>query len=229
MKQNTTDKTAERAGAADFLKFIRDGQPEWAIAAIKAPKDEVSDELVDFRGASSLNRDVAVKEGKEYDEIEPFVAVVQIKGNPWTLIYRSLGYVDERQIEAASEDAKELSARLNTRAISFAGEDTSGANQYELFEKGKVLEQAEWVVGGELFRFKSTHRKRPDLEKVTDEFVDGLFREEGAYLPACYPMTDADNPWLAVEKGSADAVERADLIELETDEEDDDYEEEEDV
>jgi len=154
------------------------------------------------------------------------VAVVQTPGSAWTIILRSVHYVDESQIEGVAEAAKELSARLNTRAISFIGEDTSGANGYKLFEKGKLLEDFEWEANGEFFRFKSSLRKRPALEKVEDAFVDDLFREEGVYLPACYPMTEGGNSWLAVEKASINAVERADLIELEeqTDEDDDEDE-----
>ena len=223
------EKQQGHAGVTDFLKFMYDGQPEWSLVAVKAPLDEVSDELVDFRGATTFTRDVPKKAAGEYDDVAQLVAVVQVKNNPWTIIYRSLLYVDEALLEAVNEEAKELSARLNTRAISFTGEDTAGANRYELFEKGKLLELAEWESGGEFFRFKSTLRKRPDLEEVTDDFVDEFFRQEGIYLPACYPMSDAENSWLAHEKSAADVIERADLIELEqTDEEDEDedYEDE---
>jgi hypothetical protein len=159
------------------------------------------------------------------------VAVVQVKQNPWTIIFRSLLFVDEAALAGAAEDAKELSARLNTRALSFIGEDTSGANGCKVFEKGKLLEDFEWEVGGEFFRFKSSLRKRPALESVDDSFVDELFRAEGIYVPSCYPMADTGEPWLAVEKSSEGLVERADLLELADDEdedEDDDLDNEED-
>jgi hypothetical protein len=217
-----------QVGVTDFLKFMFDGQPEWSLVVVKASLDEVSEELVDFRGATTFNRDVPKKAAGEYDDVAQLVAVVQVKQSPWTIIYRSLLYVDEGLLEAVTEEAKELSARLNTRAICFVGEDTAGANRYELFEKGKLLELAEWESGGEFFRFKSTLRKRPDLEEVTDEFVDEFFRQEGIYLPACYPMSDGENSWLGYEKSAADIIDRADLIELEEadDEDDEDHEEE---
>ena len=226
MKDKAQSKPAEESGARHFLEFMYDGQPEWALFAVKAPAEEVSEEWVDFRGAKAVHRAVPIKAGGEYDEIANAVAIVQVKNNPWTIVYRSILYVDEAHVEPTIEEAKEFSARLNTRAMSFIGEDTSGANSFSLFEKGKVIEEAEWEVGGQFFKFKSTRRKRPDLEKVTDEFIDGIFREEGIYVPACYPLGEEEDMWLAVQKSSMELVERADLIEPEQVNEDEDEEEE---
>jgi hypothetical protein len=152
------------------------------------------------------------------------VVVVQVRNSPWAVVYRSILYLDEAHLEAVAEEAKEFSARLNTRAIKFIGEDTSGANSYQLFEKGKSIEEAEWEAGGEFFKFKSTLRKRPELDKVTDEFIDAIFREEGIYIPACYPMEQEEEFSLAVEKSSADSIEKADIIEPEHVEEDEEDE-----
>ena len=231
MKQKAQTKPAEQLGARHFLEFMYDGQPEWSLFAVKAPAEEVSEEWVDFRGAKAVHRAVPIKAGGEYDEIANAVAVVQVKNNPWAIVYRSILYVDEAHMEAAVEEAKEFSARLNTRTISFIGEDTSGANSFSLFEKGKVIEQVEWEVGGEFFKFKSTRRKRPELEKVTDEFIDGIFREEGIYVPACYALGEEEDMWLAVNKSSLEMVDRADLIEpeeIDADEEESEGEDDED-
>jgi len=228
MKETTPSQGSERLGVKDFLKLMHDRQPEWSLLAVKASIDEVSEELVDLHGATTVSKDVPRKAGENYDDVEQVVAVVHVKGNPWTVIFRSLLYVDKSHLEGVAEDAKELSGRLGTRAITFIGEDTSGANAYKLFEKGKLLEDVEWETGGDFFRFKSSLRKRPALESVDDEFVDGIFKELGIYLPACYPMFDQGNSWLAVGKDSLAVVERADLIELpEKDEEEDEDEEEE--
>lgn len=231
MKAQSNDKQSSHLGVADFLKFMNEGQPEWAILAIKASAEEVADELGDFHGVKNVFKSVEIKTGAEYDEIEQLVAVVQVKDNPWTIIFRTLLYVDEAAIEGVAEDAKELSGRLNTRAISFIGEDTSGANAYKLFEKGKLLEDVEWEAGGEFFRFKSSLRKRPALESVEETFVDEFFRGEGVYVPCCYPRAEKGEPWLAVEKASEGLVERADLIEFgdgEEEDEDDEFEDEDD-
>jgi hypothetical protein len=230
MKAESKKKESGHLGVADFLKFMYDGQPEWAIVAVKASAEEVAEELADFHGAKNVFKSVEIKRGADYDDIEQLVSVVQVKNNPWTIVFRSLLYVDEAAIEGAAEDAKELSARLNTRALSFIGEDTSGANAYKLFDKGKLLEDVEWEYGGEFFRFKSSLRKRPALETVEDSFVDEVFREEGIYVPCCYPRAEKAEPWLAVEKVSEGLIERAELIELadkDEEEEDEDFDEDE--
>ena len=232
MKTQSKAKDSNHLGVADFLKFMYDGQPEWSLVAVKAPADEVAEELADIHAAKNVFKGVAIKTGERYDDVEQLVAVVQVKDNPWTIVFRSLLYVDEAAMEAVKEDAKELSGRLNTRAISFIGEDTSGANAYQLYEKGKLLEDVEWEVGGEFFRFKSSLRKRPALESVEDDFVDELFRAEGIYVPSCYPRAERGEPWLAVEKSSENLIERADLIEFadenEDEEENDELDDEED-
>ena len=213
-------------GIADFLKFMHDGQPEWSLVAVKAPMDDVTEEFADLHGAESVHRDVARKPTTEkYDEVAGQIAIVQVKDHCWSVIFRSLLYVNESHIEGANEDAKELSARLNTKAISFVGDDTSGSQAYKLFEKGKLLEEAEWEVGGELYAFKSKLRKKPAIAAVGDEFADGFFIEQEIYLPCCYPKSEDGQPWLAVEEGSLELIERADLIELdEADEEEEDEE-----
>jgi hypothetical protein len=221
MKQKSQVKPSEQLGVRHFLEFMYDGQPEWSLFAVKAPAEEVSEEWVDFRGAKAVHRDVPIKSGGEAD-VAPSVVVVQVRNSAWAVVYRSILYLDEAHLDAVAEEAKEFSARLNTRAITFIGEDTSGANSYQLFEKGKSLEEAEWEVGGEFFKFKSTRRKRPELDKITDEFVDGIFREEGIYIPACYPIEEEEEFSLAVEKSSADSIEKADIIEPEEAEEDED-------
>ncbi len=214
MKDQAKNK-AERLGVTDFLEFMYDGEPEWALFAVKAPIEQVSSTFADFREADNRHTDVPHKAPDgEYDDIAGLVSIVQVKGNPWTVVYRSLLYVDEELLEEVAQDAKELSRRLKTRAISFVSEDASGAMGYELFEDGSQVERAVWEVGGEFSEFESKLRKQPDLEEVGDEFVDEVFRREGIYLPYCYPKAEADDAWIAVEKVSADAVERADLIDL---------------
>jgi hypothetical protein len=208
-------KSSSRLGVADFLKFMYDGQPEWSLLAVKAPIDEVTDEFADLHGAETVLRDAPRKPTTEkFDDVADQIAIVQVKDSAWTILFRSLLYVDEEHLESINEEAKELSARLNTKAISFIGEDTSGSQAYKFFEKGKLLEEAEWEVGGELYTFKSKLRKKPAIEDVGDEFADGFFTEQEIYLPCCYPKYEDGQSWLAIEKNSIDIIERADLVEL---------------
>src|SRR2546430_3955805 len=119
MKTQSKNKDSAPLGVTDFLKFMYDGQPEWSLVAIKASAEEVAEELADFHGAKNVFKSVDIKPGAEYDDVEQLVAVVQVKDNSWTIVFRSLLYADEAAIEGAGEDAKELSGRLSTRAISF--------------------------------------------------------------------------------------------------------------
>ena len=209
------NKSSSQAGIADFLKFMYDGQPEWSLLAVKAPIDEVTDEFAEIHGSETVLRDASRKPTTEkFDDVADQIAIVQLKDNPWTIVFRSLLYVDEEVIERANEEAKELSARLNTKVVAFIGEDTSGSQAYKLFEKGKLLEEAQWEVGGELYTFKSKLRKKPAIETVGDEFAEGFFTEQEIYLPCCYPKYEDGQAWLAVEKNSIELIERADLIEL---------------
>jgi len=219
-------KSPSQVGITEFLKFMHDGQPEWSLLAIKAPIEEVTDEFADIHGAETVLRDAPRKPTTEkYDDVADQIAIVQLKDNSWTILFRSLLYVNEEHIENANEEAKELSARLNTKAITFVGEDTSGSQSYKLFEKGKLLEEAEWEVGGELYTFKSKLRKKPAIQAVGDEFANEFFSGQEIYLPCCYPKYEDGQSWLAVEKNSIEAVERADLIDLGKSEGDDEDEE----
>jgi hypothetical protein len=209
------DDNFEHLGITHFLDFAYGGEPEWSLFAVKAPIEAVSAAFAEYAKAERRLTDVPRKAaGGDGDELAQLAAVVQIKDNPWTVVYRSLLWVDSPQLEGVPREARELSARLKTNAVAFIAEDTSGAMAYELFEVGKSLENAEWESGGDFFSFKSTLRKKPVLEEVGDEFADEFFREQGIYLPSCYPMSEGDKHWLAVDEVSASVVERADLIEL---------------
>src|SRR5882762_3985147 len=103
MKAEPKNKESDHLGVTDFLKFMHDGQPEWSLVAVKAPAEEVAEELADFRGAKNVFKSVEIKGGAPYEDVEQLVAVVQVKDNPWTIVFRSLLYVDEAAIEHAAE------------------------------------------------------------------------------------------------------------------------------
>ena len=207
--------SAARLGAAHFLKFIYDGEAEWSLLAVKAPLKKTAEAFMEWSKAKKRERDVPYKAAAGGpDEVAPLVVVAQPWDNPWTVIFRSLFHVDEAALNGVVEAAGLLSNQLKTSAIAFVGEETSGALGYDLFEKGKLLERAVWEDGAEFSLFESTRRKKPELEAVDDKFADEVFRQQGIYLPACYPVTKGKRSWLAVEKASAGAIERADLIAL---------------
>lgn len=204
-----------KTGAAHFLKFIYEGEAEWALLAVQAPLKPVAENFLKLRKSKKRDRDVPLKpSAKSVDAVAPLVAVVRLRDNPWTAIYRSLFHVDETALSGVVEAAKILSKQLKTKAIAFVGEDKSGALGYDLFEKGKLVERAVWEEGADFSVFESTTRKRPDLDTVDSRFADEVFRQQGIYLPACYPTTRGKRSWLAIETASLGTIERADLITL---------------
>ena len=183
-------------GAAHFLKFIYDGEAEWALFAVKADIESVTEAFSKLHKAKKCDRRVKVKKAAgEMDEVAPLIAVVRVKDNPWTLVYWSLFFVNEAALTGIASSAKELSARFKTESITFAANDTSEAITCEQFENGKD-------AGSEEF------------EEGDDNAISKFFKEKCIYLPACYPKSKGKHSWLAVEKVSVDTIERADLVKL---------------
>jgi ankyrin repeat protein len=182
-------------GAAHFLKFISDGQDEWAILAIKAPLDDVTNAFSKLTKSKSVKRDVPRKtDAEKLDEIAPAVAVVKIADNPWAIVLRSLFHLNESILLQLTESTAALSSQLKTRAIVFANHDASDAPDITVFENGKS--------------------RGDPIEISDDSAADEFFRNEGIYLPACYPKAKGKRAWLCIETMSADRIERVDLIEL---------------
>jgi ankyrin repeat protein len=209
-----TAPKAPPVGIKHFLKLANNGQPEWTLLAVRAPLGQVSDALAQLHAGSKLTRQVDLKSARNNDELAKCIALVQIKDNLWTVVLRSLYYVPPSGFEAATDDANSLSAILKTQAISFAAHDMSGAMQFDLFEKGNRIEQAQWCEGAAFSVFASTRRKQPKLTEVTSKFADKTFADLGIYLPACYPRGKGKSLCLCVEKSSAERLTAANLIEL---------------
>lgn len=199
-------------GVRHFLRFMQEGQPEWALFAIRAPIEDVSTAFAEFRASKKRVVDVPRRGPTDNIDIAFLTAVVQTRDNPWTLVFRSLTDIETTHFRRVPEEAKTLSERLATRAVTFFAEDTSAGMGYEIFERGHSLERADWA--DELTRFESTLRERPTPQQDRDKFVDGVFRDEGIYVPCCYPQSDGQAEWLVVEEVSAETVQRADLIDI---------------
>lgn len=210
MKQPATSGS-KFVGARHFLKYFREGQPEWALFAIKAPIGEVSDAFSRFRSAERQIPNVPLRQPAEDPDVAQVTAVVQVKDNPWTVVFRSLTDIDTIHIQRVPEEASRLSAELKTRAVTFMSEDTSGVMGYEIFENGESLTR--WNDGQ---RSGSEFSEFPSAKQTedTDTVVEQVFRSEGVYLPCCYPQGSGAEEWLVVEKISAKSIERADLIDI---------------
>lgn len=210
-----SNKSLGRVGISDFLEFVRGSQPEWSQFAVCAPIDSVTKAFAQHEKSKRIMVDAPRKASTATGGVlAPLAAVIQVKGSPWTVVVRSLFTVDASLLEDVPKEARELSRKLKTRAVSFLAEDTSGSMSYEIYDGGQTVESAEWERGGSLLRFKSTARKRPTVEEVGDEFADQVFCKLGVYLPSCYP-TFSGNDWLlSVAKKSFTMIARADLIEV---------------
>lgn len=209
-------KPAEQPlGIEHFVDFIYGGQPEWSLFVVRAPIARVTKALAGFRKVKTPAISVPVKSPRgKRKPIAPLAAIVQVRDNPWTVVFRSLLTVDSNLMEAVSKEARELSARLRTRAIAFVSEDTSGSRNYEIFVGGKAVESAEWEHCGDFWNFKSTLRQQPAIFEIGDEFPEERFCNEGIYLPACYPVREGDDCWLVAGKRAAKSIERAELLDI---------------
>ena len=174
--------------ASDFLKLVNTGEAEWALLAVKAPFDAVSDTYLKFVKGNSREENVALRLAADGEEVPPLAAVVKVKNSPWTIILRTIFYVRSPDLKHVTGAAKELSKSLKTRALSYVGTEESENGECELFDSGKSLATAD------------------------DDDSIALLTRENILLPACYPTRDGDKPWLAIEKPSIPMVERADLI-----------------
>lgn len=215
-KSGSTKATSQSVGPALGVKdFTRmDVHPEWSVFAVKAPGDAVAKALAEFRKPVRLDRRVPLKPAKKFEQIARLTAVVVVKANPWTVVLRSVGDVSSQELEGVPEEAKTISAKLKARAATLLFEDTSHAMGYALYERGRLLEEAEWERGGEMSSFTSTLRQQPKRKRFGEDFADQLFRSEGIYIPACYPRMEGGRVWLSVQKPSVGLIDRADLLEF---------------
>jgi hypothetical protein len=216
--QATSRKRAGEAplGAIDFLDFVYDTQPDFSVLAVKAPFAQVVRAYKALRKPARWIPQADCKPAKDGDDVGGFTLApfVKLRANPWTVMLRSVYELGLEDLEGVFCDAEDLSSKLKTTAVMFVGEDTSGALAFRVFKNGKVTEDIEWEDGGRFVTFKSKVRKKPKLNEVGHEFVHGVFRKLGIYLPACYVMEKGKKAWLAVEPACASQIERVDLVDV---------------
>lgn len=185
-------------------------------------------------------KNIALKPCPDNDEeeypdgemLEPGIPVLQVRGTEWTVVIRSLSWLDIDEIEDVPNEAKVLSAKFQTKAITLMEEDTSGAIGYDLFESGEFLEKLEHC-DGEIHGFESKLRSEkpeiPDWDSENEDgsdreyevaaepriiFINELFSELGIYLPAVWYDTENGKPALQVMSSSEGTIVRADWLTL---------------
>ncbi|MEO0947945.1 MAG: hypothetical protein AAFY11_07350, partial [Cyanobacteria bacterium J06641_5] len=189
-------------------------------------------ELQDLAGANvrfERLEAIPIQETQPEEEVAAAIAAISTYGCDWTILLRSIFYAHDEIFDVPIE-ARAISAKLQTRTVTLIEEDTSGAIAYELFEDGDRLEYFS-EAGEEDFDFDSKLRSKPEISFEDDwsdaddeaeyedcseeprvQFVDAFFRDLGVYLPACYLTGDAQQPALAVDMASLEAIERADWL-----------------
>ncbi|MBW4505692.1 MAG: hypothetical protein KME64_04170 [Scytonematopsis contorta HA4267-MV1] len=177
-------------GMLDFQKSMYEGHPEYAIFAVKAPIEKVTQALSEYQPNTEFKHNIQnagqicniISEQKQY-----WMPIVQPKNNDWAVVYWAIGcWKDVRNI------CQQISLTRQTKVIEFSEEDTSGAIGYYLFERGKQIEKLDWAPGFELV-FESEMREEPEFDNfdeaesdVVGHFINDIFIEEGIYIPAWY-------------------------------------------
>jgi ankyrin repeat protein len=201
-------------GIKDFLTAVYTTETEFSLVAIKAPLKDVRRQFAELYTVSKWVRRVPLKQAEKNEGVDAkLIGVVGLKTGDWTIFFRSIFFSNDEVMSQVAAYARQLSAKLKTRAISFVGEGTCDVMGYELYEKGEKLEEVQWDAGLDILSFESKLRKKPSQETIGDEWADKLFRSEGIYLPVCYPRSENGTSWLAVQGASADSIAEADIIE----------------
>ena len=193
-------------GVQAFRDFYYDSHPEWAVAMVHAPIDDVAGAFAGLVKPVRVEKDIAkrkISPGSQYQYL------FQLKDHPWTIILRSLGHLSLEDVKSIAGQARELSRLLKTRAYTYMAENASGAEGYEIFENGESLEEAEKC---EHTKFRSNFRSQPEFD---DElFPDPILAEDGIYLPVCYPKDSGYDIKLVIEGIQRGDVLRADYVVL---------------
>ena len=204
-----------KLGVKDFLELTDYTVPEFSVVAVKATLGRTAAAFADLRKTRNWMRNVPRRDGIGFRRANAsLVAAVAVKRNPWTVIIRSIFRLGAEDYALAVADAKALSARLKTKAIAFVRESKAESVGYDIFERGRAAEHAQWIERGSVCWFQSRFRRKPKKEDLPEQFTDAVFRQQGLYLPACYPRRRGDRAWLCAEKSSAGAIQRADVLVL---------------
>ena len=206
-------KGQARFGVRDFLEMVHYTEPEFSVLAVKAPVGKAAKAFAELRHANAWMQNVERRAPAGVRDVNSsLTAVVNIKRNPWTIFFRSLFRLGKDDYQSVDEEAMELSIRLKTKAIAFIRDESAQAVGYHFYEQGKLSEQAQWIEDSSVCWFKSRFRRQPQEDETGEDFIDKVFRQQGIYLPACYPQYKKRNAWLCVEKVSARTIQRADIL-----------------
>ena len=193
---------SERTGVKEFPRGNYNW--EWALGFVKSDPASVARALSEFRSSWEWKPDCA-------NQVIPGAGncclVFRLAGSEWSIVVRTLGWLGMREITELPEDAAAVSKKLGVPFVSYMSEDTSGYEGYEVYEKGKKVEEA---GQGDVDVFKSSIRKQKP--KFGDTFPDPVFSEMGIFVPEAYLDSDGYETKLLFRNVPADSVERLDYF-----------------
>ena len=112
-----------------FQDYVGDfGNYSWIVLFVNAPMDAVSNLYTETLQREMVhNLPITTSSPKQADQYDPTGAVVQVIDSDWVIIFHHVG----RYIPLDS--VADFSQSLNAQVLVFAGEDTSGAVDCQLY------------------------------------------------------------------------------------------------
>ena len=112
-----------------FQDYVGDfGNYSWVVLFVNAPMDAVSTLYAETLQREIVhNLPITTSSPKQADQYDPTGAVVQVIDSDWVIIFHHVG----RYIPL--ESVSDFSQTLNAQVLVFAGEDTSGAVDCQLY------------------------------------------------------------------------------------------------
>ncbi len=163
------------------------------------------------------------------------IPAIQVADSEWTVMIRSLSWLDSEQIDNVPKEAKFLSEKFQTYAFTMMEEDTSSAVGYELFDRGESIESFE-SCGGAEYTFSSQRQDDPQFKDDEDwededcddenenddedyishseemQFIDRVVADLGLYIPAVWYFEAEGKPAIQVMPASMGTIARADWL-----------------
>lgn len=177
-----------RRGLAAFIADQLAGHPEWSLVAVAAPIDDVSRAFTELRRPDVVTRDVA------HQPVAPaprLVWLLQLRDADWSvLIYSLSDYVSDLGFAAG-----DLSQHLDTRAVCFIGEDTSGVGGLHVFDRGERVDGVE-----------------VELYDGEEAILDAWAVEHGLFVPPCRLDDDGRQVLLELDGVGIEDVVRVDTF-----------------
>lgn len=117
-----------------FQDYVGDfGNYSWVVLFVNAPMDAVSTLYAETLQREMVhNLPITASTTKQADQYDPTGAVVQVIDSDWVIIFHHVG----RYIPLDS--VSDFSQNLNAQVLVFAGEDTSGAVDCQLYSPGNL-------------------------------------------------------------------------------------------